>query len=111
MLCVVLPELRLKLGSARGGGACPRGRWLHATLFSSQFIVMRIGQHSQFGSGSFHFVEEGVLVPPNMEKSLRSLPVGDGAPFMLNITILIALMPFLEGGGERIPYSAEHKDV
>lgn len=52
-----------------------------------------------------------MLVPPNMEKSLRSLPVGDGAPFMLNITILIALMPFLEGGGERIPYSAEHKDV
>lgn len=52
-----------------------------------------------------------MLVSSNMEKSLQSLKVGDGAPFMLNITILIALMPFLEGGGDRIPYSAEHKDI
>lgn len=36
---------------------------------------------------------------------------GAGGPFMLSITILIALMPFWRGGGgERRPLSAEHKD-
>lgn len=83
------------------GGEMPP--FLFFFLPLSQFIVIRICQHSQFGSGSFHFVRKGCWFLPNMEKSLQSLQVGEGAPFMLNITILIALMPFLEGEGIACP--------
>lgn len=66
----------------------------------------------QFGSGSFHFeTEKGVVPPPPLTwrgKSLQSfvqevVEEGGWAPFMPNITILIALMLFLvwRGGGRQ----------
>lgn len=62
---------------------------------------------SQFDSGSIHFEREGGgFFPPSTWRGKKSAEFeqeveeeGGWAPFMPNITILIALMLFLVGGG------------
>lgn len=73
------------------------GCWLLGVLV---VCVVVLSLFFQFGSGSFHFETEGVPPLTWRGKSLQSfvqevVEEGGWAPFMPNITILIALMLFL----------------